>query len=191
MASENALTIGTFDGVHVGHAALVARAREAVGPAGVVKALAFFPHPLTKLAPERAPAVLTPLEEKKRLLASLGVDELIVLAPEGDLLALPPEDFVAKIVRDHAPRCIVEGGDFRFGAKRAGSVETLRALSATHDYELLSVPDVEVELADQSLVRASSTIARWLVAHGRVSEAQRVLGRPFRFFGDAAKLSFC
>jgi len=187
MAAETALTIGAFDGVHAGHAALVARAREAVGPAGVVKALAFFPHPLTKLAPERAPAVLTPLEEKKRLFARLGVDEFVVLAPDGDLLALPPEEFVAQIVRDHAPRCIVEGGDFRFGAKRAGSVETLRALSAQHAYDVISVPDVEIELADQSLVRASSTIARWLIANGRVDEAQRVLGRPFRFFGTAAR----
>lgn len=187
MGSATAITIGAFDGVHVGHAALVRRARELAGPSGVVKALAFYPHPLTLLAPERAPALLTPLPEKERLLREMGVDELAVLAPSEELLSLPPEDFVGKIVREHAPRWIIEGGDFRFGSRRAGSVRTLRDLAPTHGYEVVSVPDVEIELADQSLVRASSTIARWLIANGRVSEARRVLGRPYRFFGTAVE----
>jgi len=186
MPGATALTIGTFDGAHTGHAALVRRARELAGPEGTVKALAFFPHPMTRLAPHRAPAVLTPLDEKTRLLRALGADELVVLAPDDEFLALSAEEFVAQVAREHAPRWIVEGGDFRFGARRAGSVDTLRALSAANHYEVVSVPDVELELADQSVVRASSTIARWLIAHGRVAEAARVLGRPYRFFGTAA-----
>ena len=183
MPSETAITIGNFDGVHIGHAGLIERARRLVGPAGRVVVLAFFPHPLTRLAPERAPAVLTPLAEKTRLAGQLGASELRVLAPDDALLRRTPEEFLRAITREHEPAWIVEGADFRFGARRAGDVGTLRRLSAEHGYRLDVLETVEVELADQSLVRASSTIARWLISHGRPSDARRVLGRDYRLFG--------
>ena len=183
MPRATALTIGNFDGVHVGHAALFARARELAGADGLVKVLAFFPHPMTRLAPHRAPAVLTPIEEKIRIIRGLGVDEVEVLAPEDAVLGLTPEAFVDVIAERHRPGWIVEGEDFHFGAKRAGNVHTLVELSKTRGFRVDVVPEVDVELADQSLVRASSTMARWLIAHGRVGEARRVLGRSYRFFG--------
>jgi len=184
--SGTAVTIGAFDGVHVGHASLIARARAHTGDGGRVVALAFFPHPLTALAPERAPAVLTPLEEKRRVARALGVDEVRVLAPEDGVLSQSPEAFVERVVEEFGPSWLVEGDDFRFGAKRAGTVETLRELGGRRGFGVDVAPAVEVELADQSLVRASSTVARWLIQMGRVGEAARVLGRPYRLFGVAA-----
>ncbi len=183
MPGQTAITIGNFDGLHAGHAALIHRARQLATPEGTVKALAFYPHPLTKLAPHRAPEILTPLDEKTRLAGAAGADEVVILAPEPDLLTLSPQDFIAKVAEDHAPNFIVEGADFHFGAKRAGSPQTLKDLAAKHNYQPVILPDVEVELADQSLVRASSTIARWLIANGRVQEARRVLARPYRLLG--------
>jgi len=183
--ASTAVTIGAFDGVHAGHASLIARARRHAGEDGRVIAMAFFPHPLTALAPERAPAVLTPLEEKRRVARALGVDEVRVLAPEDGVLSLTPEAFVERVVGEVGPSWVVEGDDFRFGAKRAGTVETLAELGDRFGFGVDVAPAVEVELADQSLVRASSTVARWLIRMGRVEEASRVLGRPYRLFGVA------
>lgn len=182
-----AITIGNFDGVHAGHASLIRRARRLAGPAGRVAVLAFYPHPLTRLAPERAPAVLTPLEEKSRLVRALGADTLSVLAPDDALLASSPTSFIDAVVRDHAPNWIVEGEDFHFGANRAGDVALLAQLAPGRGFQLEVAPNIEVELADQSLVRASSTIARWLLSNGRVGEAADVLGRPYRLFGTVTK----
>jgi len=187
MSGETAITIGNFDGVHAGHARLIERARELAGPAGRVVALAFYPHPLTKLAPERAPAVLTPLAEKTRLARELGADELRALAPEDALLSRTPEEFLRAVALEHGPTWIVEGEDFRFGARRAGDVVTLRRLGAELGFRVDVPATVEVELGDQSVVRASSTIARWLIAHGRMRDARRVLGRSYRLFGTVGR----
>ncbi len=180
------LTIGNFDGVHLGHAALVRRARELAGPAaagGRVVVLSFDPHPLTAIRPEIAPKRLTPFERRAGLLRALGADEVVRLEPTPDFLALEPERFVERLAAEHAPAALVEGDDFRFGRGRSGDVETLRALGRRHGFEVAVLPPVQVALTDQTIVRASSTMVRWLLAHARVRDAALVLGRPHEIAG--------
>lgn len=178
-----ALTIGNFDAVHLGHAALVARARERVGPTGRVVALVFDPHPLSTLRPEAAPPRLSTFDQRRERLLALGASEVERLDPRSGILALTPDAFVASLVERYRPAFIVEGEDFHFGKGRAGNVRTLAALGETHAFRCDVVSPVEVTLSDLTLVRASSSILRWLVAHARVRDASIVLGRPYEIDG--------
>lgn len=184
MSRSTAITIGNFDGVHRGHTALIERARALAGPHGTVLVLAFEPHPLTRLDPQRAPAVLTPHAEKERLVRLAGADELRVLVPDDDLLALSPRAFLERVMQEHRPAWIVEGDDFHYGVRRSGNVSVLRDDARSLGVGAEVVGPVEIALADQSLVRASSTITRWLLARGRVEDAARVLGRPYALTGE-------
>ncbi len=179
-----AITIGSFDGVHAGHRALVRAARERAGSGGRVVAMAFDPHPMSRLRPEAAPARLTTWARRDELLREAGADDVVRLSPSDELLGLEPEAFLARIAREHAPGAIVEGEDFHFGRGRAGTIATLRELGAGHGMEVVVIPAVEVSLEDQLVARASSTLTRWLIAQGRVADAARVLGRPYELSGD-------
>jgi riboflavin kinase/FMN adenylyltransferase len=184
------VTIGTFDGVHRGHAALVGRARELAEAAGHntrVVTLAFDPHPASVLAPERTPARLTTFDQRARFLGAAGADEVVRLEPTGELLSLSPNAFVERLVAELHPAAIVEGPDFRFGHARAGDVTTLRSLGEELGFTVEVVPPVEAVLDDGSLVRASSSIARWLLQHGRVRDAAAVLGRPYEMVGTVER----
>ncbi len=174
-----AITIGNFDGVHVGHAALVRTCREAVGPRGRVVAMAFDPHPASTLAPGKEPPRLTSFARRATLLKELGADDVLQLQPTPDLLGLAPEEFIDRLVMPLAPSTIVEGEDFRFGKRRAGDTRVLSELGTSRGFQVRIPSAVEVALADQLIVRASSTLARWLIGHGRVRDAATVLGRPY------------
>lgn len=182
MPGRSAVSIGTFDGVHAGHAALLAEARR-LASGGRVIALAFHPHPLTTLRPDAAPAMLTTFERRVELLRAAGADEVIRLEPTPDLLSLSPEAFVERVRAEHRPDVFVEGPDFRFGRGRAGDVEALRALGRSLGFDVLVIEPVEVVLTNQVVVRASSSMARWLIARGRVADAERILGRPYELDG--------
>lgn len=180
------LTIGNFDGVHVGHAAILARARQCAGqlhPPARVVALAFDPHPATVLRPGRAPARLTEFADRRRLLLAHGADAVERLRPTTALLSLEPDQFIARLVARFKPAAIVEGEDFRFGRDRSGSIETLRQLGAEHGFCVEVVPPVEAVLTDLTTVTASSSLVRWLVQQGRVRDAAAVLGRPYVLAG--------
>jgi riboflavin kinase/FMN adenylyltransferase len=185
--SGTALTIGNFDGVHMGHIALVRRARELVGASGRVVALAFDPHPVSVLRPESAPARLTTFVRRRELLMAAACDEVVQLAPTAHLLGKSPEDFLRSVVDRYRPLYLVEGDDFRFGKARAGDVKTLAALGPSMGFEAVLVPPVEVVLSDHLVVRASSSIVRWLLLHGRVADAARVLGRPYELAGTVVR----
>lgn len=173
-----AITIGTFDGVHAGHAALLRRARQIVGPAGQVVALAFDPHPLTLLRPNAAPPRLTSWERRAEFLRIAGADRVERLKPTDDLLALSPREFIKRTVDAHHPRVFVEGKDFRFGKARAGDMSVLAELGRDMGFEAVIVPQELVVLTDHTIAPASSTFTRWLLTHGRVRDAALVLGRP-------------
>jgi riboflavin kinase/FMN adenylyltransferase len=178
-----AITIGNFDGVHRGHQSLVAEARRLAGTGGRVVAVTFDPHPVARLRAGAIPPQLTTLDDKRRLLREAGADETLVLDPTPEFLRHGPEDFVREL-RTRVPfDAIVEGDDFRFGKGRAGDVTTLATLGTTLGFRTAVVDAVDVELADQTLVRASSSMVRWLIAQGRVADAARVLGRPYSLAG--------
>lgn len=181
--TPRAITIGNFDGVHHGHRALVARARGLVGTGGTVVAMAFHPHPFSRLRPEWVPAEIEPWETRVRRLTAAGADRVERLGPTPEMLGRTPEAFVDWLVETHRPTHLVEGPDFHFGKGRAGTVETLRELCAARGMAVEIVPPVVVTLRDQSEVVASSTLVRWLLAHGRVRDAAFVLGRPHELTG--------
>lgn len=181
---ETAVTIGNFDGVHAGHGALVARSRALVGASGRVVVLAFDPHPSSVLRPGTEPPRLTTFARRTELLRGLGADEVRRLEPDRGLLSLSPEAFMRHVVDSFSPAVLVEGADFHFGKGRAGHVAELREIGARMGFGVEVVEPVEVELCDQSLVTASSSLARWLLAGGRVADAGRVLGRAYELSGD-------
>jgi len=186
MSAQRVVTIGSFDGVHRGHAAIMRAARGLAGPSdagGRVVALTFFPHPLMVLRPASAPARLTTWEDRAALLGQAGADEVVQLQPTRDLLSQTPEQFVRWLVQQHSPDAIVEGTDFRFGKGRRGDVRTLAQLGERHGFHVEVVPPVEAALTDQTLVECSSTLVRWLLARGRVGDARRALGRTYEVIG--------
>ncbi len=180
MDPQCVLTIGNFDGVHLGHRAILARAAEAARQASVrVIALTFDPHPAAVLRPGNEPLRLTTLAQKTRYLRESGADEVVVFAPSPALLSLTPQQFIEQLVERHVPAAIVEGPDFRFGKGRAGDLKVLAELGPRFGYETIIVADAEVELSDHTLAPLSSSLIRWLLRHGRVADAARCLGRPY------------
>lgn len=174
-----AVTIGNFDGVHRGHLALIAAARRAVGTEGRVIVLAFDPHPLSVLRPETCPARLSTFAQRERWLSAAGADVVEQLIPDEAFLSRSPAAFIDGLVERFAPAVVVEGADFRFGHRRAGTLDTLRRLGAERDVQVVEVETVEAALADTSIVSVSSSLTRWLLANGRVDDARRLLGRAY------------
>lgn len=185
------ITIGNFDGVHVGHAALVARARAIADGAGGmarVVAMTFDPHPLAVIRPGEAPGRLTTLSQRAALLGRAGADEVVRLEPTGSMLGLSPEEFVGNVVRDLQPLAIVEGPDFRFGRDRAGDMALLARLGEANGFITETMaPPVEVVLSDHTIVRASSRLTRWLLEGGRVRDAAAILGRNYEIEGEVVR----
>lgn len=180
------ITIGNFDGVHLGHQALLKACRARAdrdGVRGRVIAAAFTQHPATILRDDYAPDPLTSFKDRADLLRQSGADDVIEIEPTEELLSMTPEAFLDEFFETHQPTTIVEGDDFRFGANRAGDTASLKALSESRNVEAIIVDEVDVGLTDQIVVRASSTITRWLLAQGRVADAAIVLGRPYRMSG--------
>jgi riboflavin kinase/FMN adenylyltransferase len=189
MSVATAVTIGNFDGVHRGHAALIAAARAAVSDAGRVVVMTLDPHPATVLRPGVAVNRISTFEQRAGWLTSPGVgaDAVVRLEPTREFLLQSPEEFIAKVVAQCKPQFVVEGGDFRFGRARAGSIETLKAAQSQHGFRVIVVDEVEAAMADQSLVRVSSTMIRWLLMRGRVNDAMSLLGRPYEIVAKVSR----
>lgn len=187
MSGDTAITIGAFDGVHLGHAGLVRRARSAVGDGGRVVALSFDPHPLRVLRPQMPLDQLSTFRQRRHWLKAAGADEVVALEPTPALLGLSPREFLERIAAEHRPRFIVEGRDFRFGHRRAGSIETLREHEADLGYETIVVDDVYGMLTDRTTARVTSSLVRWLVRRGRVRDAALVLGHPYVVCGPVER----
>lgn len=175
---SGAVAVGVFDGLHLGHEALIARA-VARAAGGRCVAVSFDPHPDLVLAKEfRALPPLTPMPEKQERLAGLGA-ELHVLPFTRELAALTPEAFVdAHLVAPFRPGWLVVGEDFALGRARTGDVERLRAIGRASGFE---VEAVRLLGADGEPI--SSSRIRDHLAAGRVAEAARLLGRRYSLSG--------
>lgn len=171
-----AVTIGKFDGVHRGHRAVIERVRRVATERGLASAVVTFDrNPLSLLRPDLCPPALTSNDQKLELLATTGVDAVLMLTFDESLAAETPEEFVTSVLSGALQaRVVLVGADFRFGARGAGDVTVLRELGAKHGFEVIVVPDV---MSGQD-GRLSSTRIRTLLAAGHVSEAAALLGRP-------------
>jgi riboflavin kinase / FMN adenylyltransferase len=178
------VTIGNFDGVHLGHQHVIRRAREVAADLGVerVVAVTFNPHPIAVLRPEHAPPTLTTVEARVELLGAAGVDDVLVLPFTRDIAGWSPERFIEEILVDalHA-RAVVVGANFRFGNRAAGDVGTLRSEGAQHDFATVGIA------LDGGPQVWSSTYIRNCLAAGDVEGATEALGRPFTVRGEVVK----
>jgi riboflavin kinase/FMN adenylyltransferase len=183
------LTIGNFDGVHIGHQKILKTAGQIARQKKTVLAvMTFVPHPLFVLNPAKAPGILMPLEYKEHLLSQMGVDYLILLPSTIELLALSPNDFVDRfVVRNIKPSVLVEGDDFNFGVGRGGNVNTLKDLSKEKDFDVIVVASAVAKIRDGTTVEVSSTMIRMMLTQGRVAEAAIELGRPYRLIGKIVR----
>jgi riboflavin kinase/FMN adenylyltransferase len=134
---------------------------------------------MTVLNPSKAPARLSTFDQRRQWLVDSGCDEVVRMKPTAALLSKSPETFLKDLLYKFAPVAIVEGPDFRFGRGRSGDITTLRTIGRDLGFAVHVVEPIDVVLSDHSLVRASSTIIRWLLSQGRVDDAARVLGRPY------------
>lgn len=175
-AGPTAVTIGTFDGVHLGHQALLKRARDVATSRGLTSlALTFRRPPQNELGHPKP--LLLPPDEKLNVLAN-HVDRVGVLDFQR-IRHLSPEAFVTQILHQtYDARLVVTGSDFRFGRDRSGDVETLRALGSTHDMDVEVVEPVAFEGRP-----VSSTIIRDLLRQGEIRASAQLLGRPPRLVG--------
>jgi riboflavin kinase / FMN adenylyltransferase len=185
MADGCVLTIGNFDGVHLGHRAILAHARQTADALDLpLRAMTFEPLPMAVLRPDLAPPRLSNSEQRARLLQDAGADQVIVLEPTTELLATSPLDFLKDVCREYKPRAMVEGQGFRFGRDRAGDVETLALHGEKLGYRTQVVTPVETVLEDHSRVTTSSSLIRWLLSQGRVVDAALCLGRTYSLSGE-------
>ena len=178
------VTIGNFDGVHLGHQHVIARAGEVAAELGGldVVAVTFDPHPIAVLRPEHAPPTLTTIETRVRLLRDAGVDDVLVVPFSRDVAAWSPERFVRDILVDglHA-RAVVVGANFRFGNRASGDLSTLSGLGAELDFDAEGIP------LDGGPQVWSSTYVRNCLAAGDVEGAAEALGRPFTVRGEVVE----
>ncbi len=174
------LSVGNFDGVHLGHREIIRRLRELAGGRGLpAVAVTFDPHPAAVLRPDRMPPPLTTVQRRAELLLGLGLDAVVVLDTTADLLGLSPENFYAEVLRTCLRgAAFVEGDDFRFGAGRQGDTETLRAWANRDGLAFAAVSPV---VADDGAV--SSSRIRQLLSSGEVAAAADLLGAAYAIKG--------
>ncbi len=179
------LTIGNFDGVHLGHQAILTVAKDLAVKAGTeLVVMTFEPHPVAILHPEKAPARLTPLPLKKYLLEQQNVDCLIILKDSANLLKLSAADFVDKFLVKHIqPAVVVEGETFNFGTGRTGSVLTLSDLGKQRGFAVSVVPQKEIKFSNGDSAKISSSLIRGLLAEGNATDASLALSRYYRLIG--------
>lgn len=175
-----ALTIGNFDGVHLGHRAMIARLIDVARRKNLPAALMTFePQPQEFFAPDQAPPRLTSLHEKLQLLRNCGVDRIYVCRFNFAFAQLSADEFVSRILHDGlAVRSLLVGDDFRFGARRSGDFSFLRSRSADLKYEVEAMGSVMA-----CGVRVSSTAIRDRLEKADFIGAQQLLGRPYSISG--------
>lgn len=179
------LTMGNFDGMHVGHQRILHAARlladETSSP---VVAMTFDPPPDLVLRPDDKPQRITPHQQKCEILAEAGADMIVTARVDKSLLAMEAEEFIDNvIVGRFAPRQVVEGHNFFFGRRRSGTVETLQQAGPQKGFDVHLVAPVTLEI-DGMNQRVSSTVVRGLVASGDVVTAAHCLGRPFKLYSN-------
>jgi len=180
LGTPHAVTIGNFDGLHLGHQAMLARLQDVARARGLPSCvLSFEPHPREFFTPEQAPARLSSLREKAECLQRMGIDRLHVFRFDRAFSALSAEAFIKQVLGTTLQaRYVLVGDDFRYGAKRMGDFALLKQAGQSLGFDAEFLPTVEV-----AGERASSTAVRQALAAGELEHAARLLGRPYSISG--------
>lgn len=180
LGTPHAVTIGNFDGLHLGHQAMLTRLQDVARARGLPSCvLSFEPHPREFFAPDQAPARLSSLREKAEHLQRLGIDRLHVLRFDRTFASLTAEAFIEQVLGTTLQaQYVLVGDDFRYGAKRAGDFALLKEAGSRLGFDAESLPTVEV-----AGERSSSTAVRQALAAGELEHAARLLGRPYSISG--------
>ncbi len=184
MPGPTIATVGNFDGVHIGHQRIFARVRERAAALGFpAVAVSFDPHPLTILAPPRAPRMILTRRQKTEILAELGVNTLVFLPFTAGIARMEPESFIeeflVRVLRIHE---LYIGVDFRFGLERRGDLGLLQRFGAARGF---AVESVEIVLHNGE--RVSASLIRKALARGDVRPAREMMGRPYVAIGEVVR----
>ena len=189
-AEGSLVTIGAYDGVHLGHRAVIGDVRRRASAGGHASAVVTFDrHPAQVIRPESAPLLLTDLDQKLELLAATGVDHTLVVGFDRERAAESAEDFVRTVLVDCLNvRQVVVGEDFHFGHRRAGNVALLQELGGplgfgVHGHELVGADG----RAARDEAQVSSTAIRRALVEGRLADANAMLGRPHEMRGPVTR----
>jgi len=185
-AINNAVvTIGTFDGVHLGHRKIIERLKELADECnGETVILTFFPHPRMILNPEdESLKLINTMKEKAELLEKLGVDHLIITPFSRDFSNQSPESYIRDVlVNTIGTKKIVIGYDHRFGKDRQGDLTALQQYAPVYDYEVFEIPEQDI-----NDVAVSSTLIREALLNGAIELANNFLGYPFYITGKVGR----
>jgi riboflavin kinase/FMN adenylyltransferase len=177
------LTLGTFDGVHRGHQAVLAEVTRRARSGGWASVLVTFdPHPLAVVNPQAAPKLLTLTAEKQELVTAQGIERCVVMPFTPAVAQLDAEAFVRRLGAEYDMRELVMGHDHGFGRGRAGDVELVKRLARQQDFAVAVVDAVRDD--GQPI---SSTLIRTTIAHGDLDAAARWLGRPYGIRGTVVQ----
>ncbi len=180
LGAPHAVTIGNFDGLHLGHQAMLARLQDVAQTRGLPTCvLSFEPHPREFFAPDQAPARLSSLREKAECLQQLGIDRLHVFRFDRAFSALSAEAFIERVLgHTLQARYVLVGDDFRYGAKRVGDFALLKQAGLSLGFDAEFLPTVKI-----AGERASSTAVRQSLAAGDLDHTAKLLGRPYSISG--------
>ena len=181
LQSPCALAIGNFDGLHLGHQALLNKLIQVAQTQHLISAvITFEPHPREFFTPESAPTRLCSLREKLEHFSAAGVERVYVCRFNQSFAKVTAGEFMQNILR-HAlnTQAVLVGEDFRFGAKRAGSIQDF----VQSGFNLISLPQVDSPQGDSEATRVSSTRVRMALAAGNLQQASNLLGRPYSMSG--------
>ena len=184
-ADERAvITIGAYDGVHLGHRTVIDQVRRRAAEVGAKSVVVTFDrHPASVVRPESAPRLLTSTDQKMELLAATGLDAVVVVPFDAEQAAESPESFIDRVlVQCLKTRVIVVGEDFHFGRHRDGNVDLLRKAGVEADFDVEPVQLVQrLDGIDEPI---SSTAIRRALAGGDIKQANKMLGRPYEVSGE-------
>lgn len=175
-ARPSVVTIGKFDGVHLGHRVILEQAKELASERGLdVVVVTFDRHPLQLLRPDIAPSLLLSPAQQREALHDAGIDHIVTIPFDAETAAIAPETFVETVLLDGlGAEVVIVGADFRYGAKGAGDAALLRDIAQKRGVEVQVIDDV----CSVDGTRISSTWIRDLLELGRITEAREMLGRP-------------
>lgn len=177
------ITIGNFDGVHIGHRALFHHVIEkAMALQGTSIVMTFEPHPVRVLKQNNHPPLITLYEQKIELIEKAGIDILICIHFTREFASIPAKEFIEKILVDRiGTKAVVVGKDYTFGKNREGNLDLLKTYGKRLGFEVIVVR--EIQMSNNSEDKISSTRIRELISDGKVAESQKFLGRHYQIRG--------